>query len=116
MKLTVKKMSELFQKGGIGGFAINLYPPSLAHLFVVKKMFASLHFLSLQINVSALALFYRCLHVLAFATGKYPSLRSDLSTPASRKREVSRVLRSYEYLPVMLRSTGACIFLYKRGN
>ena len=41
-------MSELFQKGGIGGFVINLYPPSLAHLFVVKKMFASLHFLSLQ--------------------------------------------------------------------
>ena len=65
-------------------------------------------------NVSALALFYRCLHFLAFATGKYPSLRSDSSTPASRKREVSRVLRSYEYFPVMLRSTGACIFLYKK--
>ena len=34
-------------------------------------------------NVSALAFFYRYLYFLTFATGKYPSLRSDLSTPAS---------------------------------
>ena len=64
MEIAVKKMSELFQKGGIGGFIINLYPPSLAHLFVVKKMFASLHFLSLQ---------KMCLRLLSF-TDTFASL------------------------------------------
>ena len=35
-------------------------------------------------------------------------------TPVLRKRKIGRKLRSYEYFLVMLRSTGACIFLYKK--
>lgn len=65
--MTVKKMSKLFQKGGIGGFIINLYSVSLAHLFVVKKMslrFAPFHFLSLQ---------KMCLRLLSF-TDTFASL------------------------------------------
>ena len=42
---------------------VRIYLPSLAHLFVVKKMFASLHFLSLQ---------KMCLRLLSF---------TDVSTP-----------------------------------
>ena len=35
-------------------------------------------------------------------------------TPVLRKRKIGRKLRSYEYFLVMLRSTGACIFFYKK--
>ena len=43
---------------------VRIYLPSLAHLFVVKKMFASLHFLSLQ---------KMCLRLLSF-TDTFTSL------------------------------------------
>ena len=99
------------------GFMINFLSCFACVIIDNEKMCLSLRYSPICFLIkipSALALSYRCFHFLAFATGKYPSLRSDLSTPASRKREVSRVLRSYEYFPVMLRSTGACIFLYKK--
>lgn len=65
---------------------------------------------------SALAFFYKCLHFLVFATGKYPSLRSDLYTPASHKCEVSRVLRSHEYSPVTLvpRFLACSFYIFRR--
>ena len=46
-----------------------------------------------------------------FSSKKYAS---HSFTPVLRKRKIGRKLRSYEYFLVMLRSTGACIFLYKK--
>ena len=67
---------------------------SLAHLFVVKKMslrFAPLHFLSLQKMCLRLLSLSSFLVVSDSSSKKYAS---HLSTPALRKRKVSRGLRS----------------------
>ena len=95
---------------------VRICSPSLAHLFVAKKMslrFASLHFLSLQ-KMCLRLLSLSSLPVMSDSSSK--KYASHSFTPVLRKRKIGRKLRSYEYFLVMLRSTGACIFLYKKGN
>ena len=68
---------------------VRIYLPSLAHLFVVKKMFASLHFLSLQ---------KMCLRLLSF---------TDVST--SLFLPLGNILRCARTCTLLLRTSAKLV-------
>ena len=90
------------------------YPASLAWLLIMKKCVfrcATAPFVSLSKSRLRL-LSLSSLPVVSDSSSK--KYASHSFTPVLRKRKIGRKLRSYEYFLVMLRSTGACIFLYKK--
>ena len=79
-----------------------------------EKMCLSLRYspICFLIKIPSALAFLSSLPVVSDSSSK--KYASHSFTPVLRKRKIGRKLRSYEYFLVMLRSTGACIFLYKK--
>lgn len=89
------------------------YLASLAHLFVVKKMFASLHFLSLQkMCLRLLSLF--SLPVVSDSSSK--KYASHSFTPVLRKRKIGRKLRSTSIFQLCCAPQELAYFFIKEEN
>ena len=79
-----------------------------------EKMCLSLRYspICFLIKIPSALAFFILLPVMSDSSSK--KYASHSFTPVLRKRKIGRKLRSYEYFLVMLRSTGACIFFYKK--